>query len=66
MAELGVLRHSALELMKPLCMTMMQERSEENAKAILKSLPKVHPDVAREIQVFILFPIKTVLGMKNM
>ncbi|XP_005110363.2 TELO2-interacting protein 1 homolog [Aplysia californica] len=59
-------RSAGLALMKPLCIGLMQERTTGSVQAILNALPRLDDDVAREIQVYILFPVKTALSMKDL
>ena len=64
--EATMKRNKSLDVMKPLCMTLMHERNTNNVLAILKALPQIDDYVAQEIKVFILFPIKSAFGEKNL
>ena len=64
--DLMFLRQACLARMQPLCMTLMRDRTVNNVKAILQALPHIDTEVSREIQVYLLFPIKTCLAMKDL
>ncbi|GFO35914.1 telo2 interacting protein 1 [Plakobranchus ocellatus] len=66
LSELDRRRHAALELLKPICISLMKDATKERVKALNNALHEVDDRIVQEIQQYILFPIGTRLQLKDL
>ncbi|GFO22211.1 hypothetical protein PoB_004871600 [Plakobranchus ocellatus] len=66
LSELDCRRHAALELLKPICISLMKDATKERVKALNNALHEVDDRIAQEIQQYILFPVQTRLQLKDL
>ncbi|GFR94186.1 TELO2-interacting protein 1 homolog [Elysia marginata] len=66
MPDLDQRRQASLELLRPVCISLMKDVSKEKVRALRDALSQVDDRIAQEIQQYILFPLQTRLRQKDL
>ena len=66
MSDLDSRRHASLELLRPICISLMKDVSKGKLRDLRDALNQVDDRVAQEIQQYILFPLQTRLRQKDL